>query len=95
MSVSNHVRVSRGCTGCGVCVEVCPTDVLRLVDGVAVVAYEKDCQACFLCVIDCSFRAISVKVQLGPSAQILLREVNDGFAVAPNQEGNFVSRWTH
>ena len=38
------------CTGCDVCVEICPTDVLRLdAEKKAFAAYEQDCQACFLC----------------------------------------------
>ncbi len=33
------------CTGCGVCVETCPTDVLRLDNvGIAFAAYEGGCQ---------------------------------------------------
>ncbi|MDP2727017.1 MAG: ferredoxin family protein, partial [Dehalococcoidia bacterium] len=42
------------CDGCGICIESCPTDVLRV--GVAVVptiAYPHDCMSCFLCELDC------------------------------------------
>jgi NAD-dependent dihydropyrimidine dehydrogenase PreA subunit len=49
------------CTGCDVCVEICPTDVLRLdSQKKAFAAYEQDCQACFLCEWDCAFEAIRV-----------------------------------
>jgi NAD-dependent dihydropyrimidine dehydrogenase PreA subunit len=49
------------CTGCGVCVEVCPTDVLRLdAAGTAYAAWLEDCQVCFLCEFDCPWEAIRV-----------------------------------
>ena len=53
----------RACTGCGVCVETCPTDVLRLNDlHKAVMAYPGDCQGCFVCQWDCAYGAIHVHV---------------------------------
>lgn len=50
------------CTACGVCVEICPTDVLclEMEGGPARAVYPEDCQACFLCEIDCPFEAIRV-----------------------------------
>ena len=52
------------CTGCGVCVESCPTDVLRLdATQKAVPMYPDDCQACLLCVIDCPREAVEVSFQ--------------------------------
>lgn len=50
------------CTGCGICVETCPLDVIRMDEGKnkAYVAYSKDCQSCFLCEIDCARDAIYV-----------------------------------
>jgi NAD-dependent dihydropyrimidine dehydrogenase PreA subunit len=57
-----RVEVSAAaCTGCNVCVEVCPTDVLRLDDrGKAFAAWLEDCQVCFLCEFDCPYEAIRV-----------------------------------
>jgi NAD-dependent dihydropyrimidine dehydrogenase PreA subunit len=51
------------CTGCGVCIESCPMDVLRMDSArqKAVVVYADDCQACFLCVFDCPREAIVVR----------------------------------
>jgi NAD-dependent dihydropyrimidine dehydrogenase PreA subunit len=52
------------CTGCGVCVETCPTDVLRLDDQKkAVTAYPEDCQGCFICEWDCAYEAIRVRIR--------------------------------
>ena len=51
------------CTGCGVCVETCPTDVLRLdLAQKAYAAYPRDCQGCFVCQWDCAYEAIRVRV---------------------------------
>ncbi len=51
------------CTGCGACVNSCPTDVIRMNgdSGKAYVAYPEDCQVCFLCEFDCPVDAIFVK----------------------------------
>jgi NAD-dependent dihydropyrimidine dehydrogenase PreA subunit len=50
------------CDGCGMCVESCPTDVLR-VDEAALkvrIAYPNDCQSCYLCQDDCPQSCIAV-----------------------------------
>ena len=48
------------CTGCGACVDSCPTDVIRqdTESRKAYVAYAEDCQVCFLCEFDCPVDAI-------------------------------------
>jgi NAD-dependent dihydropyrimidine dehydrogenase PreA subunit len=73
--VTHEVTVLEdACTGCGACVELCPPDVLRLSpEGKAYVAYPGDCEACYICVLACAFRAIEVRVHLGPELQELLR----------------------
>jgi NAD-dependent dihydropyrimidine dehydrogenase PreA subunit len=50
----------RLCTGCGICVEHCPLDVLRMDDrtGKAFFQYIHDCQGCFLCEVECPSDAI-------------------------------------
>lgn len=48
------------CTGCGICVEYCPMDVLKM-DGQsnkAFIKYLRDCQDCFLCERVCPENAI-------------------------------------
>lgn len=76
MSVCNSVTIDpEVCTGCGVCIDTCPTDVLALEPTTrrAYPAYPQDCQACFLCVFDCAFDgAVSVSVTLGDDARELL-----------------------
>lgn len=46
------------CTGCGTCVEVCPTDALSLVDEKAVCDPDL-CIDCYICIPECPEEAIS------------------------------------
>lgn len=46
------------CIGCGVCVQSCMNDVIRMKEGKAVIAYQEDCSQCFACVMDCPREAI-------------------------------------
>ena len=49
------------CVGCGICVERCPLDTLRLgADKKAYIAYPEDCMTCFLCERNCQKGAIFV-----------------------------------
>lgn len=61
------------CDGCNVCIESCPTDVIRLLDVCkegekdtwkAVIMYPNDCHSCRLCAIDCHVDAIRVSHEL-------------------------------
>lgn len=56
---------SEACTGCKVCVDVCPEDVLRINEngGKAYIAYPQDCVACLMCEWFCPAKAIDVSVE--------------------------------
>jgi NAD-dependent dihydropyrimidine dehydrogenase PreA subunit len=49
------------CTGCNLCVNICPTNVFDENDGEApIVARQEDCQTCFQCEVYCPFDALYV-----------------------------------
>ena len=54
------------CTSCGICAEVCPDDVLRMVgeDERPEVVYPEECWNCGICMIDCPERAIKIELPL-------------------------------
>ena len=54
------------CTGCGICIDSCPTAVIEMKLEKAVIVYPEDCQACYLCLIDCPRDA----VEIVPVAQV-------------------------
>jgi NAD-dependent dihydropyrimidine dehydrogenase PreA subunit len=62
------------CTGCGICVDRCPLDTLRLEEtsegSKACIAYGDDCMTCFECEVECPSSAIRVhpfKEELPPT----------------------------
>ena len=59
------------CSGCGRCVMVCPTDVIRTdpETNKATVCYPKDCVMCFWCLSECSQNAVIMSAA-GPSPVI-------------------------
>jgi ferredoxin len=55
------VDVAR-CTGCGLCIEVCPTEAMAMVEGKAHVDQET-CIGCGACVDECAVDAIQPVIQ--------------------------------
>jgi len=50
------------CNGCGICVNSCSQDVIRMDEEgkKAIIRYPEDCMSCDLCEIDCSQDAIYI-----------------------------------
>ena len=51
------------CNGCGLCVEVCPSDTLSMVDGKAAVTADRS-MACGQCVEHCPINAVRLGQKL-------------------------------
>lgn len=49
------------CTGCGTCVENCPSEVYELVDNVSTVVNPEECIECLACEEQCPEEAITVE----------------------------------
>jgi len=49
------------CTGCGICVDACPNDVLELTDDVSTVVNEETCTGCGACAEECPMEAIKIE----------------------------------
>jgi adenylylsulfate reductase subunit B len=63
---------SNKCTRCGICVEVCPSDVLHMEDkeSAPVAKYPYECWHCAACVMECPVEdAIQLRI---PLPQMLL-----------------------
>ena len=50
------------CNGCGICVDSCPMDVIRMDEknNKAMIKYAEDCMLCLFCERDCPENAIYV-----------------------------------
>ena len=59
------------CVGCGMCILVCPHDVLRLNNGTALVRNRDACMECGACATNCPAEAISVRAGVGCAAAII------------------------
>jgi NAD-dependent dihydropyrimidine dehydrogenase PreA subunit len=65
------IFVAEKCTGCGVCIEVCPHAVFEVnSDGVRPVNSER-CMECGACSRNCEFGALSVKVGVGCASAVI------------------------
>ena len=57
--MSHPVLETDECVGCGICVDVCPQEVLAIIDGVVAVENEEACIACGECVEECPMGVIT------------------------------------
>lgn len=68
--------IAERCTGCQVCVRVCPTNVFDAVrGGPPVIARQQDCQTCFLCELYCQPDALYVDPDSETPAAVSAEEV--------------------
>ena len=57
--------IDRGlCSACGICEDICPGDVIAMVDEQPKLAYPDECFHCGACLLDCPEEAISYRIPL-------------------------------
>jgi electron transfer flavoprotein alpha subunit len=62
MAAGQKAVVDAGlCTGCGICIDVCPHQALEIVDGVAKLTDPEKCDGAGVCVEACPVQAISLR----------------------------------
>ena len=59
------------CTGCGMCLIVCPHSVFEMNKGKAYINNLNSCMECGACELNCKFGAIDVKSGVGCAAGII------------------------
>lgn len=59
------------CTGCGMCVEVCPHDVFRIENRKVTLTDKDRCMECGACEKNCDFGAIKVSAGVGCAAAVI------------------------
>lgn len=62
---------SAKCTGCKMCVMVCPHGVFTMQSGKAQIVDIDDCMECGACALNCKFDAISIRSGVGCAAGII------------------------
>lgn len=62
-SVLPFIDLSR-CTGCGLCVERCPTNAVEMVEGRPAIVRPQDCAYCGLCEEMCPVEAIALAYEI-------------------------------
>ena len=66
------------CTGCGICLEVCPHEVLMVDNKKAYISDRDACMECGACATNCPFEAISVHAGVGCASAIMRGKMVDG-----------------
>lgn len=72
------------CTGCNVCVNVCPHDVIKLENKKAVLADYESCMECGACQLNCEYGAIELTKGTGCLFAIIKEDI---LKIAPKGTG--------
>lgn len=75
------------CTSCGICLDVCPREVLAEKEGRVVIKERDACIECGACALNCPFSAIKVRVGVGCAAALIKASLTGGEATCGCSEG--------
>jgi ferredoxin len=64
------------CTGCGMCITVCPHEVFTIKEWKAQIINRDSCMECGACAKNCLFSAIQVKTGVGCAAHVISVKLN-------------------
>lgn len=59
------------CTGCGMCIEVCPHEVFKMIDSHVVIQNRDACMECGACSRNCPFGAVFVDAGVGCATAVI------------------------
>lgn len=59
------------CTGCGMCLEVCPHNVFEMDGNKIKIANKDSCMECSACALNCPFQALEVRKGVGCAAAVI------------------------
>ncbi len=66
------------CTGCGMCMDVCPHEVFTLNNKKAIIQDRDSCMECGACVSNCAFNAVAVNKGVGCAFALINSMMNGG-----------------
>jgi NAD-dependent dihydropyrimidine dehydrogenase PreA subunit len=66
------------CTGCGMCIQVCPHEVFLITSGKAVITDKDRCMECGACASNCAFAAVTVDKGVGCAAALINSMITGG-----------------
>ncbi|MDA8090441.1 MAG: mercury methylation ferredoxin HgcB [Nitrospiraceae bacterium] len=66
------------CTGCGMCMEVCPHEVFKAEGKRVVIAAKDRCMECGACELNCAFGALNVSKGVGCASALIKSMITGG-----------------
>ena len=76
------------CTGCGMCIDVCPHSVFLLNNGKSEIVNKDQCMECGACAKNCEYSAIEVKTGSGCAFEIILGKITGSEPNCGSSEDN-------
>ena len=77
-NVASLMLTPEKCTGCGICLDVCPHSVLGLENKKATILDRDRCMECGACSMNCPFGALTVDKGVGCAAALINSMITGG-----------------